>query len=352
MSIVKKLYGKTADGTEVYLFTLSNSKGMAAEITNFGGTVVSLLVPDGKGNLDDVTLGYDKLDGYLKKGPYFGAIIGRHANRIEDSKFEINGVEYHVAANDGKNHLHGGLKGFDKAVWKAEIVKQGGSECLELTYRSVDGEENYPGNLDVKVTYTLTEDNALKIDYFAVSDKDTVVNLTNHAYFNLSGHASGDILKHELMINADKFTPVNSECVPTGEIRDVKGTVMDFTGLTPVGPGLSSDDEQIANGKGYDHNWVLKVSGKAPEKAAEVYDPASGRVMEVYTTKPGVQFYSGNFLDGSEIGKDGAVYSKRSGLCLETQYFPNALKHKHFPSPILKAGQEYKHTTIYKFLNR
>lgn len=352
MGIVKKLYGKTADGTEVYIFTLSNSKGMAAEITNFGGTIVSLLVPDGKGNLEDVTLGYDKLDGYLKKGPYFGAIIGRHANRIEDSKFEIYGVEYHVAANDGKNHLHGGLKGFDKAVWQAEIVKQGGSECLELTYRSVDGEENYPGNLDIKVTYNLTEDNALKIDYFAVSDKDTVVNLTNHAYFNLSGHASGDILKHELMINADKFTPVNSECIPTGEIRDVKGTVMDFTGLTPIEPGLSSDDEQIANGKGYDHNWVLKVSGKAPEKAAEVYDPASGRVMEVYTTKPGIQFYSGNFLDGSEIGKGGAVYGKRSGLCLETQYFPNAMKHKHFPSPILKAGQQYKHTTIYKFLNK
>ena len=297
-------------------------------------------------------LGYDKLDGYLRKGPYFGAIIGRHGNRIEDSMFEINGIEYHLYANDGKNHLHGGLKGFDKVLWQAEIIEFDQDESLQLTYRSLDGEENYPGNLDVKIVYSLTNDNSLRIHYFAVSDKDTVVNLTNHSYFNLSGHCAGDILKHKLMINSNRFTVINDEGIPTGEIRDVKDTPMDFTTLTTIEPGLLSGYEQIASGKGYDHNWVLNVSGKKPEKAAEVYDEVSGRLMEVYTTKPGIQFYSGNFLDGSETGKDNTVYSKWSGLCLETQYFPNALKHKHFPSPILKAGQQYNQTTIYKFLTK
>ena len=352
MSITKRFYGKTLEGNEVCIFTLSNSNGMVSEITNYGGIIVSVFVPDKRGNFDDIVLGYDKLDGYLKQGPYFGAIIGRHANRIEDARFEINGIEYHVNKNDGKNHLHGGLKGFDKVVWNAEIIKQEHNECLQLTYRSKDGEENYPGNAQVKVIYNLTEDNALKIDYFAVSDKDTVINLTNHSYFNLSGHAAGNILNHELMINADKFTVINDECIPTGEIRDVNGTPMDFTVLTPIVPGLSSNYEQIICGNGYDHNWVLKVSGKSAEKAAELFDTHSGRLIEVYTTKPGLQFYSGNFLDGTQIGKDGAVYGKGSGVCLETQFFPNALKHKHFPSPILKAGQQYYYTTILKFLNR
>lgn len=349
MGIMKEYFGKTKDGRNVDIYTLINDNGMTATITNFGGIVVSLCVPDRNGKFEDVVLGCDKLENYYSS-PYFGAIIGRHSNRIEDSKFEINGVEYQVAKNDGNNHLHGGLVGFDKVVWDAEVVNVDGTEALELSYLSKDGEENYPGNLNVKVTYMLTKDNALSIDYYAVSDKDTVVNLTNHSYFNLSGHNSGDVKWHKLMINADSFTVINNECIPTGEIRPVKGTPMDFTGLTPIGLGLECEDEQIICGKGYDHNWVLKVSGKTPEKAAEVVDNKSGRVMEVYTTKPGIQFYSGNFLSSTIQGKGGAVYGKWSGLCLETQFFPNSLKHKHFPSPIFKAGEEYKHTTIYKFL--
>jgi aldose 1-epimerase len=352
MSITKKFFGETADGTKVDIFTLINSNGMVAEITNFGGILVSLKVPDNKGKFDDVVLGYDKLEYYLKNPTFFGALIGRHANRIEKGKFEINGIEYNVAINDGNNHLHGGLAGFDKKVWHAEIVKKDHNECIELTYRSKDGEENYPGNLDVKVTYTLTDENAIELDYFAISDKDTVVNLTNHSYFNLSGHASGDILKHQVMINADKFTVSDKESIPTGEIRNVKGTPMDLTKLTTIGDGIDSDYEQIVFAGGYDHNWVLNVSGKSPEKSAEVYDPRSGRIMEVYTTEPGVQLYTGNYLGSTEKGKGGAVYKKRAGLCLETQYFPNSLKHKNFPSPVLKAGQEYKHTTIYRFLTK
>lgn len=349
MAITSKLYGKTSDGKEIYLYRLSNSNGMTAEIINYGGIVVSLCVPDRDGKIDDVVLGYEKLEDYENDKFYFGAIIGRHANRIEDSVFEINGREYRLNANEGRNHLHGGLKGFDKVVWDAEIIKNNEGECLQLSYTSADGEENYPGNLQTRVTYTLTSDNALKIDYFAVSDKDTVVNLTNHSYFNLSGHDKGDITEHKIMINADKFTPINKECLPTGEIREVKGTPMDFTVMASIKPGLSSGYEQIVLGNGYDHNYVLNVSGKGIEKAAELYDDKSGRLMEVYTTKPGLQFYSGNFIEDGLKGKGGARYVKRSGLCLETQYFPNAMKHKHFPSPVLRAGQEYRHTTVYKF---
>lgn len=348
MSITKRVFGKTTDGVSVDIFTLKNSKGVEVEITNFGGIVVSLKVPDSKGRFEDVVLGYDRLEPYLEKGPFFGALIGRFANRIENGSFELNGVEYKVAKNDGQNHLHGGIKGFDKVVWAAEII-EGDKEGLKLTYLSRDGEEGYPGNLSVRVIYSLTEDNAIEIDYYAVSDKDTVINLTNHSYFNLSGHNSGDILNHKVMINADKFTVNDKYSIPTGEIREVKGTPMDFTTLTKVGQGIDSSYDQIVYGKGYDHNWVLNVSGKAPEKAAEVVDENSGRILEVYTTKPGVQFYTGNFLEGSYIGKGGVAYEKRSGLCLETQYFPNSIKHKHFPSPILRAGEEYKHTTIYKF---
>lgn len=348
MSITKSLFHTMKDGTQIHMYKLANSKKMTVGIINYGGTIVSIEVPDRNGRLQDITLGYDNLDQYLKKSFFFGALVGRHANRIEDSTFELNGKIYHLAKNDGDNHLHGGNKGFDKVVWKAAAIDGMEGPALQLSYRSVDGEENYPGNLDVEVIYTLTGENELKIDYYAVSDKDTVVNLTNHAYFNLSGHASGNIYKHLLKINADRFTVVDNECIPTGEIRDVKNTPMDFTELTPIGAGIDSVDEQIACGKGYDHNWVLNVSGKAPEKAAELYDPETGRLMEVFTTKPGVQFYSGNFLEGA-IGKEGAVYGKRSGLCLETQFFPNAMKHKHFPSPILRAGDEYRHTTTYKF---
>lgn len=350
MDIKKRVFGKTPEGVPVDIFTLENKNGMAAEILSLGGIIVSLKVPDRKGVPEDITLGFDRLEDYLAPGPFFGALIGRHANRIEKAEFELNGVTYQLAVNDGKNHLHGGFKGFDKKVWNAEILPKGDSQVLQLTYRSADGEENYPGNLDVKVLYSLSEQNELGIEYYAVSDKDTVINLTNHAYFNLKGHASGDVLGHQLYINADRFTPTDAESIPTGEFAEVKGTPMDFTKLTPVGEGIDSRYEQIVFGKGYDHNWVLKTNGKLSEKAAEVYEPYSGRVMEVYTTKPGVQFYSGNYLNCT--GKGNATYTKRSGLCLETQYFPNAMKHKHFPSPILKAGEEYKHTTIYKFACR
>jgi aldose 1-epimerase len=352
MGITREFYGKTLDGRDVDIFTLTNSNGMVAKISNFGGVVVSLIVEDKTGKFDDVVLGYDKLDGYLKKGPFFGAIIGRHANRIENADFEINGQVYNLTKNEGENQLHGGIIGFDKVLWKAEILRKGQEECLQLCYTSKDGEEGYPGNVDVKVMYTVTDDNALKIDYYAVSDKDTVVNLTNHSYFNLSGHASGNILKHQVMINADNFTVNDKNSIPTGEIRAVKGTPMDFTELKTIESGIFSEDEQLVFGNGYDHNWILNVSGKKPEKAAGVFDALSGRVMEVYTTKPGVQLYTGNYVDESEYCKDGARYHKNSGLCLETQYFPNALKHKHFPSPILKAGEQYKHTTIYKFFSR
>jgi aldose 1-epimerase len=345
MGITSRWFRNTPEGKEIRIFKLTNKAGWSADIATVGGAIVSLHVPDRDGRLDDVTLGYDSIDEYLQPGPFFGAIIGRHANRIENATFQLNGLEYKLAKNNGQNHLHGGPQGFDKKVWNAEVI----GDTLQMSYRSVDGEEGYPGNLDVKVIYTFKDDGALVIDYEAVSDRDTVVNLTNHSYFNLAGHDSGDITKHELMIDADRFTPVNDECIPTGEIRDVRGTPMDFTHLKPIGMGLLREDEQIANGGGYDHNWVLNVCGT---KAVEVYEPVSGRVMEVYTTMPGVQFYSGNFLDGSNVGKGGAVYGKRAGLCLETQYFPNALKHPHFPSPILRVGETYNHTTSFKFSTR
>lgn len=349
MSITKRFFGKTADGTSVDVFTLKNSKGMSAEITNFGGIIVSLFIPDKEGKIDDVVLGYDNLESYEKKGPFFGAIIGRYANRIGGSRFELNGVEYKLSKNEGENQLHGGIKGFDKKVWNAKITNKDGAEALELSLRSADGEEGYPGNLDVKAIYTLTEDNELVIDYHAVSDKDTVVNLTNHSYFNLSGHASGNILHNKLMIKADKFTPTDKYSIPTGEIAEVKGTPMDFTSMKPVGQDIDADFEQIKFTKGYDHNFALNTNGNLKEKACEVVDEKSGRIMEVYTTKPGVQLYTANFLTGEDIGKGGVPYYKNAALCLETQYYPDSVNQKHFPSPVLRAGEEYKHTTIYKF---
>lgn len=350
MNIIREKFCDGHDQKDIDIYTLTNSNGMKVKIANFGGIVISIFVPDKDGNYEDVVLGYDRLQDYYENKPFFGAIIGRHANRIEDSCFEISGVEYHVEKNEGENHLHGGTKGFHKVIWDAKIVKKDDNECLQLTYISKDGEENYPGNLTVTVTYSLTYDNALKIDYNAVSDKDTVINLTNHTYFNLSGHGAGDITNHHLKIYADKFTPINEECLPTGEISEVKGTPLDFTSRKPIGSGISSDDIQIKYGEGYDHNYILNVSEEKLKLAAEVYDPESGRFMEVHTTKPGIQFYSGNHLVDVGAGKGNIQYKRCGGLCLETQYFPNSLKHKHFPSPVFSAGQEYKHTTIYKFL--
>ncbi|MBZ9686021.1 galactose mutarotase [Clostridium estertheticum] len=345
---IKKDFG-TVDGKAVYFFTIKNSKGMVAEITNYGSTLVSLKVLDNKGEFNDVVLGYDKLEDYLKYKYFFGATIGRFANRIENSSFELNGIQYNVAKNDGENHLHGGLVGFDKVVWEEKSQKKESNSSIEFSYLSIDGEEGYPGNLNIRVKYTVTEDNELKIEYYAISDKDTIVNITNHSYFNLSGQGSGDILKHKIMINADKFTINDKYSIPTGEIAEVNNTPMDFRKLTYIGENISSSYEQIVFGSGYDHNWIINNSGKKLVKAAEVYDEKSGRVMEVYTTKPGVQFYSANFLDGLELGKGGAKYIKNGALCLETQYFPNSVKHKNFSSPILKAKQKYEHSTIYKF---
>ncbi|MCI3926219.1 galactose mutarotase [Paenibacillus sp. TRM 82003] len=345
MGLVGKKFGESRQGKEISIYTFTNEAGMSVDVTNAGGAIMAIRTPDRSGALADVTLGYDDPNAYLRKGPFFGVLVGRFANRIGGAAFELNGVEYKLAKNDGNNHLHGGPSGFDKQVWDATID----GDKLVLTYTSADGEEGYPGTLTAKVTYSLGEDGSLGIAYEASSDQDTLCNLTNHAYFNLAGHDSGDIEGHELMINAMAFTPMDAESIPTGEVRPVAGTPMDFSTLRPIGPGLArTDDEQIANGGGYDHNWVLSVSGNEPEKAAEVYEPTSGRVMEVFTTKPGVQFYSGNFLNG-EPGKGGAAYGKRGGLCLETQYYPDSVHHSNFPSAVLRAGETYRHTTIYKF---
>jgi len=346
-SIHKEPFGKTEDGQAVDIYTLTNAAGAEARIMTYGGIVVSLKVPDRNGKLGDIVLGYDSLDGYLKNvgNPYFGALIGRYGNRIGKGKFTLNGHEYTLAQNNGENHLHGGNRGFDKVVWKAEEVKIAGNVGLALSYLSKDGEEGYPGNLSVRVIYTLTNDNELKIDYSATTDKDTVVNLTHHSYFNLAG--SGTILNHELTINADRFTPIDQGLIPTGELRSVKNTPMDFTKPTAIGSRIDQKDEQLTFGKGYDHNWVLNKGTSSP--AARVYEPTSGRVIEVFTDQPGLQFYSGNFLDGSITGKYGQVYQQRSGFCLESQHFPDSPNKPSFPSTVLKPGMKYSTTTTYKF---
>lgn len=348
MAIEKNLFGVMPDGRDIYIYTLKNSNNIKVDICTYGGTIVSISVPNKNGDFIDVTLGYDNLESYIKGDTYFGAIIGRFGNRIQNGKFTLNEIEYTLATNNGANHLHGGIKGFDKVVWNAETFDDE-SNSLELSYLSIDGEEGYPGNLNVKVKYILTDDNAIEINYFAETDKDTIVNLTNHAYFNLSGHASGDVLKHKLMINADSFTVNDDQSIPTGEIRNVSNTPMDFRTLTYIGENINSNYEQIVFGKGYDHNWVLNTNGSITSKAAQAVDEASGIIMDVYTTTPGVQFYTGNFLDGSYIGKNNAVYNIRTGFCLETQFFPNSINCNKFKSPILRAGEEYSQKTIYKF---
>lgn len=350
MSISKMVYGETKDGEKVYCYTLENSKGMKAEIINFGAILTSLLVPDSEGKFDDIVLGYDTLEGYFENPAFLGSTIGRYANRIKNAAFELDGVEYALTKSEGENQLHGGITGFHKVIWEVVTVSDKENPSIELTYLSKDGEEGYPGNLKVRVIYTVTENNELKIDYDAVSDKDTVINLTNHSYFNLAGHASGSVLDHKVMINADRFTVIDSNSIPTGELRDVKGTPMDFTKPAKLSEGIHEDYEQLIVAKGYDHNWCLNANGNLIEKSAEVIEENTGRVMEVYTTMPGVQLYSGNYLDGSIIGKNKTVYNKRNALCLETQFYPNSMNVPSFPSPVFRAGQEYKHTTIYKFL--
>ena len=343
-------FGKSPDGKEVFVYTLKNSNGVEARIMTYGGTLLSLKVPDKDGKIADVVLGYDSLSQYVANSPYFGALIGRYGNRIGNARFKLEGKEYTLAANNGPNSLHGGIKGFDKVVWKVNEADSKPGTSLALTYLSKDGEEGYPGDLSVEVVYTLTDSNELRIDYKATTDKPTVLNLTNHSYFNLAGAGNGNVLKHVLMIDADRFTPVNSTLIPTGKLESVKGTPMDFTKPTPIGAHINDNNQQLKYAGGYDFNWVLNKKDEELALAARVEEPTSGRVMEVYTTEPGLQFYSGNFLDGTNIGKGGVKYEHRFGFCLETQHFPDSPNKPNFPSTELDPGKTYKSTTIYKFL--
>ena len=350
MGLKKLAFGQTADGTLIDLYKLTNAGGMEVKITAYGATVVSLVVPDRRGKPADVVLGYDALEDYTAGEYYFGCIAGRYANRIAGGKFTLNGTVYRLATNDGQNHLHGGRRGFDKMVWQARQFQDKAGTGLKLTYLSPDGEEGYPGNLACTVIYTLGANNELKIDYRATTDNPTVVNLTNHAYFNLAGAGAGDILNHELMINADRFTPVDDHLIPTGELRSVEGTPFDFTRPTAIGARINHDDAQLIPGKGYDHNWVLSQDAVGPCLAARAYERQSGRTLEVYTTQPGLQFYSGNFLDNGIAAKVGQIYHHRGGFCLETQHFPDSPNQPNFPFTVLDPGSKYKHTTIYKFM--
>lgn len=340
-------FDKTIDGKAVKLYHLKGKGNIQVAITNYGAKIVSLLAPDKQGQLADVELGYDNVDQYVNtKERYYGGIVGRYGNRIAKGKFKVDGKEYTLAVNNGANHLHGGKKGFNDVVWDAE---QPNDHTLKLHYLSKDGEEGYPGNLDITLTYELTDSNEVRIDYSATTDKATVVNLTNHSFFNLHGAGNGDINDHIMYINADKFTPVDSTLIPTGKLEAVKGTPMDFTTPTKIGERVDADFEQLKFGKGYDHNYVLNKKGKELSLAATVEEPQSGRFLEVWTTEPGVQFYGGNFLDGTDKGKEGKAYVHRGAFCLETQHFPDSPNQPSFPSVVLKPGQTYTSTCVYKF---
>lgn len=353
MGLTQSEFGKMPDGRPAALYTLTNANGAVVKITNYGAIVTELWMPDKNGTLGDIVLGFDSLNGYFGESPYFGAIVGRYGNRIAKGAFTLDGKTYTLAINNDENHLHGGLVGFDKVLWTASVEqtrKDGVS--LALRYLSKDMEEGYPGNLNVTVVYTLTNANELKIDYTATTDKPTVCNVTNHSYFNLAGQGNGDILGHELTLNADRFTPVDAGLIATGQLLPVKGTPMDFTKSTAIGARINSDDEQIKFGGGYDHNWVLNKKGSELSLAAKVYEPTSGRTMDVWTNEPGVQFYAGNFLDGTLTGKGGKVYKHRYGFCLETQHYPDSPNKPEFPTTVLRPGQTYKTTTVYKFATR
>jgi aldose 1-epimerase len=345
----KQSFGKTGDGRPVDLYTLTNSQGMEVRAMTYGGIIVSLRVPDKTGKFDDVVLGHDTLDGYLVNPPYFGVIVGRYANRIGNATFTLDGVKYTLAKNDGPNSLHGGVNGFNKQVWDAESFKDATGVGVAFSYLSKDGEEGYPGNLKVKVSYVLTDENQLVVDYEATTDKATPLNLSQHSYFNLAGEGSGDILGHHLMLNADRFTPVDKTLIPTGEIRPVQGTPLDFTTPTAIGARINDNYEQLVVGRGYDHNFVINRKEDGLILAARVHEPTSGRVLEVFTTEPAVQFYSGNFLDGTITGKHGHVYKQRNGFCLETQHYPDSPNHPDFPSTILRPGATFHSQTVFKF---
>jgi aldose 1-epimerase len=346
-SITKQPFGTTKDGKPVDLYTLRNAKGAEARIMNYGGIVVSLKVPDKTGNFGDVVLGYETLAEYEKETPYFGCLVGRYGNRIAKGKFTLGGKTYTLATNNPPNALHGGLKGFDKVVWQAHAYESKLGPALELRYLSRDGEEGYPGDLAVTAVYTLTADNCLRLEYTATTDQDTVVNLTQHSYFNLAG--KGDILGHVVYLNSETFTPVDSTLIPTGELRPVKGTPMDFNTPTPIGARINQNDEQLKFGGGYDHNWVINKPAGQLGLMAEVYDPTSGRVLKVYSTEPGLQFYTGNFLNGTLKGKGGRFYQFRTGFCMEPQHYPDSPNQPGFPSVVLKPGQVYKNTISYCF---
>jgi aldose 1-epimerase len=347
-AISKAPFGKTPAGEPVEIYTLRNENGLEARIMTYGCIVVSLKTSDKLGKFDDVVLGYDSLQGYIDRNPYFGSIIGRCGNRISNGKFSLNGKTYSLAQNNNsKNHLHGGLKGFDKVVWTARTIETSNGPALQLDYLSKDGEEGYPGNLSVTAIHTLTADNGLRIDFNATTDKHTICNLTHHSYFNF--HAGSDVLDYLVQINAEHFTAVNADVIPTGELRPVAGTPLDFRTPMPIGARIESRDEQIQLAGGYDHNWVFNKPAGHLGSVARVIDKTSGRCMEVFTTQPGMQFYTGNFLDGSITGKGGQKYSRRYAFCMEPQHFPDAPNHPEFPLIELKPGQVYKHTIVYKF---
>jgi aldose 1-epimerase len=347
-AVTKEPFGKLADGMAIEIYTLRNSKGAEARIMTYGGIVVSLKVPDRQGKLGDVVLGHNDLDSYVRNNsPYFGALVGRYGNRIAKAKFTLDGANYTLAANNNGNTLHGGTKGFDKVVWTAKEGKDAAGPSLELTYLSKDGEEGYPGNLNVKVVYTLTEENGLQVQYTATTDKATVVNLTQHSYFNLAGQ--GTILGHEVYINSDKMTPVDAGLIPTGELKSVEGTPFDFRKPTAIGARIDQPDAQLKLGPGYDHNWIINKPAGELGLMARVTEASTGRVLEVWSTEPALQFYSGNFLDGTILGKDGKGYPQHSGFAMEPQHYPDSPNRPEFPSTVLRPGQTYHNTIIYKF---
>jgi aldose 1-epimerase len=350
--VTKAPFGTMPDGKEVFKYTLTNRNRVELTVINYGGVVVSLKAPDKNGTLADVVLGYDSLSSYVAGSPFFGALIGRYGNRIGKGKFSIDGTQYTLAANNGENHLHGGVKGFDKVFWDIEEVNSPDGASIKLTYKSKDGEEGYPGNLDAEVTYTLNNNNEWVITYKATTDKKTVVNLTQHTYFNLTGDVNKDILGHELTLLADKFIPVDKGLIPTGELKPVANTPFDFTKAATVGSRIDAKDEQLTLGKGYDHCWVLNGAADSLRLVASLYDPQSGRLLEVSTTEPGIQFYSGNFLDGKYITKGGVPANFRHGLCLETEHFPDSPNKPSFPSVLLEPGKTYSTTTVYKFSSK
>jgi len=373
MAVTQSTFGAMPDGTKIDLFTLTNAHGVEVRVITYGAVIVSIKAPDRRGHFDDIVTGFDTLDGYLTRSRYFGAVVGRYGNRIANGRFTLDGKTYELATNNGKNHLHGGLRGFDKVVWAGSTVERDGNSGVALTYVSRDGEEGYPGTLNATVTYTLTARNELIVDYAATTDRATPINLTNHSYFNLAGDGHGDILQHVLTIDADRYTPTDDTQIPTGELAPVEGTPFDFRKPTPIGARIDANDEQIRRGHGYDHNFVLRstspqsasagsasprsgsprsasLSGeRSPHHAARVVDPSSGRTLDVATTEPGVQFYSGNNLDGSAVGKSGHVYARRTSLCLETQHFPDSPNHANFPSAILRPGERFQSRTVFTF---